>query len=200
MGTESIENSPRGRAAQHRGAPTGVRRAPGARRADPRDGHRRGRRKGGRKLKRLNDELAALKTELDKPLPHPGHPTTGRSSEPSTKTTGDAYGRVQGLGAEFVKALGGVKALDATSGGATMPSSFFDRRLRELPQRRGEEDLQPRWERHRQRRPERCEDALLVGRVDVAAGEDFFAAAGNRDFYRVLPVQESRQPDLHRRL
>jgi HK97 family phage major capsid protein len=58
---------------------------------------------------------------------------------PGQRSTGSdnrlKFGRVDGLGSEFVKQMG-EKALDGTTGGATMPGSFFDPRLRELPHRK----------------------------------------------------------------
>jgi HK97 family phage major capsid protein len=82
-------------------------------------------------LRRINDDIERLQKFASEPLPHPGHP----GSRTGQRKDGTAYGRVEGLGAAFVKAVGGMKALDGTSGGATMPDAFFDPRIRELPQR-----------------------------------------------------------------
>lgn len=87
------------------------------------------------------DDIARLTgTELpprDRSVRHPGFPTTTHGSINGSEL---GHGRVEGLGAEFLKELGknrgGLQAaLDGTSGGATMPSPFFDNRMRTLPQR-----------------------------------------------------------------
>lgn len=88
-------------------------------------------------MKALNDDLVRLREFESRVQPHPGHGVTPGGSRRSGKA-GD-FGRVEGLGAAFLKELGGrgdaMKALDATSGGASLPASFFDSRLRDLPQR-----------------------------------------------------------------
>lgn len=80
-------------------------------------------------LKAIKDDIGRLDTWVQ---PHPGFPSGGgrRQTEDGLK-----YGRVDGLGADFVKAMG-TKALDGTSGGASMPGAWFDPRIRDLPQRR----------------------------------------------------------------
>ena len=56
--------------------------------------------------------------------PHPASP-----AQPITSGVGGAFLK------EIRKQSPDLKALDATSGGATMPGSFWDRRLRDLPSR-----------------------------------------------------------------
>jgi len=89
----------------------------------------------GAEMKALNDDLVRLREFESRVQPHPGHGVTPGGSRRSGKA-GD-FGRVDGLGAAFLKELGGrgdaMKALDATSGGASMPGSFFDSRLRACP-------------------------------------------------------------------
>lgn len=95
-------------------------------------------------FRRINKDLERLKLHVDEHQPwltrHPGFPAAkgggwgdgggrGRFDAPSGSGLGT------GLGAAFIKQVGGAKALDATAGGATMPFSFFDRQLRDLPQR-----------------------------------------------------------------
>ena len=87
-------------------------------------------------MRKLNDELERLHEGVgDCSTKHPGHPVPpGQSSS----RTGDRskFGRVDGLGAEFIKAAGGLKVFDSTTGGGSMASSFFDPRIREMPQRK----------------------------------------------------------------
>lgn len=101
-----------------------------------------------RKVRELNNELERLRDEGRKLVPlfedEDGDKIAMKSPPMPGNTTrsrdGAKYGRVEGLGASFLKEIrqqgADLKALDATSGGATMPGSFFDRRLREMPQRR----------------------------------------------------------------
>jgi HK97 family phage major capsid protein len=85
-------------------------------------------------IKRLNDEVERLQDEA--PLPHPGFPPPpGGWRSSSARNDGAKFGRLEGLGAAWVKAMG-AKALDATAGGATLPGAFFDPRINDLPQRR----------------------------------------------------------------
>lgn len=64
------------------------------------------------------------------------HVVSGHKGIPNA--TDPKYGKVSGIGAEFLRKLGagvaGVKALDGTQGGS-MVGPFFDERIRDLPQR-----------------------------------------------------------------
>lgn len=65
--------------------------------------------------------------QIDRP---PIHPTIGGAQRSRDLIR---FGRVDGIGASFMQQMRA--GLDGTSGGATMPASFFDPRLRDLPQR-----------------------------------------------------------------
>ena len=89
-------------------------------------------------LNRINDELQQLKN-ASTIQPHPGFPKP-RARPTEWKVESTQFGRLDGLGEMFLSELrkqggGELKALDATSGGATMPASFFDPRLRDMPSR-----------------------------------------------------------------
>jgi HK97 family phage major capsid protein len=89
------------------------------------------------KVKELLGELQVLdKLTLEK---HPGHPRMPGQSRRTDRASGE-FGRVAGLGAEFMKQIrprgvDTMQAFDGTTGGATLPMPFFDPKLRELPQR-----------------------------------------------------------------
>lgn len=93
-------------------------------------------------LSRLNDwledsQVVGIKDRETGEL-RPFHPPGAGSSRTGG---GKEFGRVEGLGAEFLRQAakqngGNLKSsLDATSGGATMPGSFFDPRIRDMPTR-----------------------------------------------------------------
>lgn len=78
-------------------------------------------------LRGLNDRLE----EFAKLQPHPGHPAPRGSR--TRRSDGASFGRLDGLGASFVQKMGA--AIDGTSGGASLPDTFYDPRINLLPQR-----------------------------------------------------------------